>query len=157
MGDIDERAGVAGEVILRSMMAQVGRDESIGTGRCRQEGIPSSPAHGDGLHCALGIASDAHAVMGLREPRGDMLGELLEGHGLGKLADAPGADTGRLPLELHERADDDEAKSLRQCVAHAWVCVIGIGVGGVQRDPVRDEPVHDPTLGIRGRYGVDPP
>ena len=50
VGDIDERAGIAGEVILRSMMAQVGRDESIGTGRCRQEGIPCSPAYGDGAH-----------------------------------------------------------------------------------------------------------
>jgi hypothetical protein len=50
VGDIDERAGIAGEVILRSMMAQVGRDESIGTGRCRQEGIPGSPAYGNGAH-----------------------------------------------------------------------------------------------------------
>ena len=50
MGDIDERAGLVGEVILGSVMAQVGRDESIGTGRCRQKCIPGSPAHGDGAH-----------------------------------------------------------------------------------------------------------
>ncbi len=81
-----------------------------------------------------------------------MLGELLEGHRLRELADAPGADAGRLTLELHEGADDDEAKGLRQRIADARLRVIGVRVRGVQCDSARDEAVHDPTLGVGCRY-----
>ena len=67
MGDVDERAGVTYEVVLCSVMAQVGRDVGIGARRRRQEGIPRSPAHGNGSNWPLRIPGDPHTVMGMRQ------------------------------------------------------------------------------------------
>ena len=67
MGDVDEGAGTVGEVVLGTVMAEIGCDVGIGTGCLAQERIPRSPAYGDCSDGPLGVARYPHAMPSSRQ------------------------------------------------------------------------------------------
>jgi hypothetical protein len=86
VGDVDERTGTVGKVVLGTMVAEVGRDVGVTAGCLAQERIPRSAADRDRSDLPLRVARDPHAMAGSRQRDADMLGELLEGDRLGELA-----------------------------------------------------------------------
>ncbi len=143
-------------MVLGTMVAEVGRDVGVKAGGLAQERIPRSPAYRDRSDLPLRVARDPYAMAGSRQRDGDMLGELLKGDRVGKLAYPPGAHARRVALLPNERSLHHQTEGRSECVGHPGIGMVGVRMGREQGDAVGDKPMDETALGIGGRHGMNP-
>lgn len=149
MGGVQERERRALAGLGRRVVAQVGGEEGVHTGRAHvvEEAVAGAAADRDRADDRVRVAGDADALRGGGQPLGRARGQLGEGEGALRLADPAEAPAAVLVGGVgHEGAYDPQAERAREGVGDTRVGAVGVGVRDVQRHVVLDQVVDDPAL-----------
>lgn len=136
------------------MVAQVGGEERIHTGRAYvvEETVAGAAGDGEGPDLAVRVTGRPDALRGGGQPARGVRGEVGQRHRMRQLADPAEAPAAcRIARVRDQRAEDAQVQGAGQGVGDTGVGGVGVGVRDVQGDVVLDERVHDLALEGRGR------